>query len=264
MHGHGDNECFRLHPHLRKEKVPSKQPQENVVIFDDHEHVIPNYVEVEGNTLKMLANIEEPIEASSVHTEPSLVIIDVSSFAEGNNFSNTSIVVNKCENMDEQMLAITSTQNNVISIPTTLCVINKNLLDMEFIMTNNNCINIISFQSVVNDQDNMMKINAGSDISSKGNVGIGNSLEQGELVIIVKENEELGMNSKESVKDGVKFEEGLQNDSKLPSNSHYHSDAFTDTEDMAYFAKCFAKDDNDTSYIKFHNRRGRKNKNFSL
>ncbi|PKU63233.1 Putative ubiquitin-like-specific protease 1B [Dendrobium catenatum] len=38
--------------------------------------------------------------------------------------------------------------------------------------------------------------------------------------------------------------------SKIASTSCYNSDAFIDTEDMGFVAKCFPKDDNDTSFCK--------------
>ncbi|PKU64474.1 hypothetical protein MA16_Dca008397 [Dendrobium catenatum] len=39
------------------------------------------------------------------------------------------------------------------------------------------------------------------------------------------------------------------NDSMTPSTSNYYSDALTDTEEMHIAAKCFSKDDNDTSCV---------------
>ncbi|PKU62403.1 hypothetical protein MA16_Dca027971 [Dendrobium catenatum] len=57
MHGHGVNECFWLHPHLRKEKVSTKVMHGNDGHLVEVDNVVPNLM-VEGN----ISNLHDTFE----------------------------------------------------------------------------------------------------------------------------------------------------------------------------------------------------------
>ncbi|KAL0918946.1 hypothetical protein M5K25_010996 [Dendrobium thyrsiflorum] len=182
----------RLHPNLRKKNDSSKQSQGNkdLATITSHENEIPFQGVAEDILAKLLDNTEEPIQShnSTANNElPSNSVEDLITFQGALNNFNLSLV-NACENVDEQMLAITNNHNSDLITSPSPCVIKKPLHDMDFMRINTNCANTMSSQLVVNDQDDrQLTLGEGEidksvfDMGSKVNVVEGSISEDGAL-----------------------------------------------------------------------------------
>ncbi|KAH0468431.1 hypothetical protein IEQ34_003464 [Dendrobium chrysotoxum] len=95
-------------------------------------------------------NIEDPLTADN---EPVSTNGDDPISIQGV-INRTNICLdNGSRNVDESMVVVTSKQNIVTTSSFILCVINKNLSDLDFMMNNKACANTLSFQTVVNEHD---------------------------------------------------------------------------------------------------------------
>ncbi|KAH0451306.1 hypothetical protein IEQ34_018605 [Dendrobium chrysotoxum] len=153
MHGHGLNECYRLHPHLRKEKESSKQLSRKDDPLVNHDIVIPNLDVIEGNNPKILDNVEESIQLAIAHTELHSTNIDEPLLGQGEHLNTISCLAHGSQNVYDKMLTITTNLNIIPSSAITPCALNKNLPDMDFVLLNNSCTNNVPSQSIVNDQE---------------------------------------------------------------------------------------------------------------
>ncbi|KAL0911842.1 hypothetical protein M5K25_017767 [Dendrobium thyrsiflorum] len=242
MHGHGIKECFRLHPHLRKEES-SKQVQGRDLIPDVN--VSPNPEGNEGADPIVQVFRGDPLPLISPSDEMNLKIDEDFDHDQGRNTNFTLPLLVNDQNVDEQMLAIYSTHNVVSPLLITSDEANKNFFHMDVLPSKFFCQNNGLSQTMVNVQE-MDQIGVMKDIGEKELMNIANendvTLEEGELPL---EMEHTGINN-----------------GNAPLNSLYLSDTLTDMEDLVP-----RQDDSDINNIGFnspneHCKRGRKQKNF--
>ncbi|PKU82918.1 hypothetical protein MA16_Dca006216 [Dendrobium catenatum] len=212
-----------------------------------------------NNKFELLAEIEEGngeknAEGDFHNEDPGIeedpTIVEAPPCEQVNSISNIYSCPNDCDNLEDQGLTISSPLNKGI----------YELLVMDYLLNTEKSSNIDVSQCISLDQGNASE----NERNCRDN-----NLRPKEKVVVKKENVELGLNSNAN-ENGELLEQGelpqkgkekdLIIDFKSSSTSHFHSDAFTDTNELEISAKCFAKDENDISFNKFHNKCGKKGK----
>ncbi|KAI0511101.1 hypothetical protein KFK09_011723 [Dendrobium nobile] len=242
MHGHGVNECFRKHPHLRPDKKSVKES-----------------IEIIGNVNEKTL-LKEPLlelrENKTVEDEPSLVVLnDVPNVVNDLQVTVSVPLVNV--SIGEEILVDHAA---TISKTITTCITDQNNLDPNVIM-NSDSINVQDSR-----KDTTMTIPM--EVNEGAKCGL--SLEEGEIAyrelisvpiyLLDDRTKNVTDNWEE---DGRFMEDDSPNACKSPSKSHYNSDTTSDKEEFNCSVKCYTKDDLDSSFIKIQSKKGREPKHIT-
>ncbi|PKU78243.1 hypothetical protein MA16_Dca018043 [Dendrobium catenatum] len=145
MHGHGVNECFRLHPQLHRDKAGSKQSQCNNGPLIENDN-FPS-VEIEGNNAKLVdAPLPMPIDSTPLHTSPIHIhsdstIMDAPPIVHVNDIGTLVYRPNDCDNLENQGLTDSLSLN----------IANSELLVMDCLLNTNKSSNV--YVALCNDHD---------------------------------------------------------------------------------------------------------------
>ncbi|KAH0453175.1 hypothetical protein IEQ34_017499 [Dendrobium chrysotoxum] len=130
MHGHDLSECFKLHPHLQKDKESTRQSKVKEGILNDNVNV-----ELDHNIGDANGEIAQGNDVDNL--QPGLIQTDRSSFNGGEFLNDQSkdpkldtILYSNQSGGEKQML---TTNSNNITVPPSLsnpCVSKKTLSDM--------------------------------------------------------------------------------------------------------------------------------------
>ncbi|PKU70025.1 hypothetical protein MA16_Dca014471 [Dendrobium catenatum] len=268
MHDHSINECFRLHPNLRKDKGIQKG-NENVVSKEIQVPVGPlednaGHVNLElGNVIHGNEGEEDAthIISSSIVSKPALNSSGPSNndnVSEGFEVQIPSIpVLEGAKNILEQERWVNT---EIVNSSDDLVVV----LDVRDVVSSKPVGNVVSSKPLEIIHNDVIETDVGFSTVNHNEFPPIN-------VLPVNAFSDQRQQNSSTVEDGVLFLEG-DNSSLDPSggemnneiiSDHYLCDAYTDTK-IEINAKCYAREDNDLSFSKGRGKRGRKPRNIIL
>ncbi|KAI0498740.1 hypothetical protein KFK09_019632 [Dendrobium nobile] len=247
MHGHGINDCFRLHPHLRKEKIAIKpnEVKNNGVssvlpVIDTNAQVLGEEL-VDGNGVE-LVNLPPNLPDTNI-------VVPDPSAKEGSVAHLPQIVeAGSLDNIEQgkwDKAEIVKSSDELVVVLNEGVVVSSNTLEI-FNKTATNTNDVFDNALVTSSSPLVIPINSNAACPQNkvtGKKQVNNSTKEDGVLFL--EDESLA---------STPLDGEMNND--FPLSDHFNSDAFTDTE-IEITAKCYARMDNDLSFSKSRGKRGK-------